>query len=169
MFIRIPQWSQKTNLSVNGKKVEVSPESGSYLEVKRRWKKGDVIELNLDMQPMLMEANPLVEEARNQIAVKRGPIVYCLESADLPEYQSIDNIFIPVDIKLTPRKITIDNSTIVCLEGEAELISENKSWENQLYRPVENQKQKVNIRLLPYYAWGNRGKGEMTVWMPLSR
>ena len=136
MYFRIPQWSKTSQLTINGKEIDTFNKNGSYIEVVRKWKKGDIIELNLDMQPVLMEANPLVEEARNQTAVKKGPLVYCLESADIPEDYSIDNILIPSDIKLTPRKIVIDNSSIVCLEGQADLVVDNQSWENQLYRPV---------------------------------
>jgi DUF1680 family protein len=59
-------------------------------------------------------------------------------------------------------------SPIVALEGMARLASAT-SWEGVLYRPVVQAEKTVNIRLIPYYAWGNRGKGEMTVWMPLAR
>lgn len=169
LYLRIPQWSGNTLLKVNGETVKVDSPKGSYAEVRRVWREGDVIELDLDMQTLIMEANPLAEEIRNQVAIKRGPLVYCLESIDISEGYNIDNILIPADIDLKPSKIMIDGSPVICLEGEAELLSENKSWENQLYRPVSNNKQKVNIRLIPYYAWGNRGKTEMTVWMPISR
>ena len=169
LFLRIPQWSGNVQLKVNGKPAKMDLAKGMYAEVKRVWKTGDVIELDLDMQTRLMEANPLAEEIRNQVAVKRGPLVYCLESVDLPGAYDMDDIMIPVDIKLTSRKIMIDGSPVVCLEGEADLLAHGQSWENQLYRPVTKEKQKVNIRLVPYYAWGNRGKTEMTVWMPLSR
>jgi DUF1680 family protein len=56
----------------------------------------------------------------------------------------------------------------MALEGKARLI-DNASWEGVLYREVGKSDKQVNIRLIPYYAWGNRGKGEMTVWMPLAR
>ena len=121
------------------------------------------------MQTLLMEANPLAEEIRNQVAIKRGPLVYCLESIDLAGVYDMDDILIPADIELTPRKIMINGSPVVCLEGETELLAHGESWKNQLYRPVAKEKQKANIRLVPYYAWGNRGKTEMMVWMPLSR
>ncbi len=65
-------------LLVNGEPHEVTP--GSYAEIRRQWNSGDEIELTLPMEPQLVEAHPLVEETRNQIAVKRGPLVYCLES-----------------------------------------------------------------------------------------
>lgn len=169
LFLRIPQWSGDASLKINGESVTIDSPKGSYAEVKRVWKDGDVIELDLDMQTMIMEANPLAEEIRNQVAIKRGPLVYCLESIDIADGHSIDNILIPTDIDLKPTTIMIDGSPVICLEGEAELLSDNNTWENQLYRPVSNNKQKVDIRLVPYYAWGNRGKTEMTVWMPLSR
>lgn len=122
----------------------------------------------MPMEAVLMESHPLVEETRNQIAVKRGPLVYCLENIDIEGGNRIDNVLIPTNIKLTPKKITIEGSPIVVLEGVAKL-AENNSWGGTLYRPVSQADETVNIRLIPYYAWGNRGKTEMTVWLPLAR
>jgi hypothetical protein len=167
--LRIPAWCHNATLSVNGETAPVALEAGSYATLKRTWKGGDQVELHLPMQPVLMEANPLVEEARNQVAVMRGPLVYCLESVDLPNGCDIDDILLQVGIRLTPSKIMIEGSPVVALEGEADLLVSDHSWENQLYRPVGKEKRKVQIRLIPYYAWGNRGKGEMTVWLPLTR
>ena len=122
----------------------------------------------MDMPVRLLEAHPLAEEIRNQVVVKRGPLVYCLESADMAGGESIDNVLIPADIRLVPKKVTVAGSPVVALEGKARLISSD-SWEGVLYRPVGSAGKTVDIRLIPYYAWGNRGKGEMTVWMPLGR
>ena len=99
---------------------------------------------------------------------KRGPLVYCLESMDIDGGKRIDDILIPANIELTPRKIQIDGSPIVALDGMARL-ADNASWDGVLYREVGKADKQVGIRLIPYYAWGNRGKAEMTVWMPLSR
>ena len=125
-----------------------------------------MVELVLDMPVKLLESNPLVEETRNQTCVKRGPIVYCLEGVDVAGGKSIDNVLIPADIKFSPRKTTIAGSSIVVLDGTARLANED-SWKNTLYRPVGKTDKTVNITLIPYYAWGNRGKMDMTVWMPL--
>ena len=100
--------------------------------------------------------------------VKRGPLVYCLESMDIEGGHKIDNVLIPADIRLTPKKITIEGSPIVALDGTARLVDE-VSWKDTLYREVGKADKPVHIRLIPYYAWGNRGKAEMTVWMPLAR
>ena len=168
LFLRIPEWCEKTTLTVNGQPLQTNTKANSYAEVNRTWKKGDVVELVMDMPVRLLEAHPLAEEIRNQVVVKRGPLVYCLESMDIANGEKIDNVLIPADIKLTPKKITIEGSPIVALEGMARLASAT-SWEGVLYRPVVQAEKTVNIRLIPYYAWGNRGKGEMTVWMPLAR
>ena len=168
LFFRIPEWCEKATLTVNGEPVQIAAKANTYAEVNRIWKKGDMAELTMDMPVRLLEAHPLAEEIRNQVVVKRGPLVYCLESMDIANGEKIDNILIPSDIQLTPRKITIEGSPIVALEGKARLTSE-ESWEGVLYRPVARAGKTVDIRLIPYYAWGNRGKGEMTVWMPLAR
>jgi DUF1680 family protein len=81
----------------------------------------------------------------------------------------IANVSLPSSIDLQPKKINIENSELVCLEGEAKLVNE-KDWKNELYREVSKYDPKpIRVRLIPYYAWGNRGHSEMSVWMPLVR
>jgi DUF1680 family protein len=165
--LRIPGWTNNAVIRINGKEIPVSAEAGSYARINRAWKKGDIIELHLPMQAQLMEANPLVEEARNQVAVKRGPIVYCIESPDL-DGASIFDVAIPTDIQLNPVKDDIAGVQITFLQGEA-LLHSPKDWNAGLYQPIhpKNNLQKINIRLIPYFAWGNRGKSEMSVWIPV--
>jgi DUF1680 family protein len=142
--------------------------AGEYAELNTKWKKGDKIELTLPMEVKLLEANPLVEETRNQVAVKRGPVVYCVESVDMGKGQDIFSLSIPADIQLTPKLIRIQNSDIMSLEGTAKLVQQ-ADWKNQLYKEVAKNNQTTQIKLVPYYTWGNRGHSEMSVWMPLSR
>ena len=168
LFFRVPEWCQKATLTVNGETVQGEWEANTYAEVNRIWKVGDEVQWVMDMPVRLLEAHPLAEEIRNQVVVKRGPLVYCLESMDIEGGKRIDDVLIPADIQLTPKKITIEGSPIMALEGKARL-TDNASWEGVLYREVGKSDKQVNIRLIPYYAWGNRGKGEMTVWMPLAR
>ena len=167
IFLRIPAWTDNARLLINGKPADATLTSGKYAEVNRKWKKGDNVELILPMEAKLVEANPLVEENRNQVAVKRGPVVYCLESVDMPN-QNIFNVFVPLSINLKPQSLKIDGADVMSLEGEAKLV-ENKDWTNVLYREVSDQNKTAKIRLVPYFAWGNRGHSEMSVWLPLSR
>ncbi|MGN1375465.1 MAG: glycoside hydrolase family 127 protein [Prevotella sp.] len=166
--LRIPEWANKSHITVNGKKGQAmsidANDGGKYLTLSREWQKGDVITLDMPMETKLIEANPLVEECRGQVAVQRGPIIYCLESNDC-NGADIDNITIPVDAKFTPVKTTIDGSAITALETEAVNRTEG-NWTKTLYREVSKDKTTKKVRLIPYYAWGNRGKSEMTVWIP---
>jgi DUF1680 family protein len=169
VFLRIPGWCDHADVKVNQKPSGISLIPGKYAEIKRKWHAGDVIELNLTMEVKLLEANPLVEETRNQVAIKRGPVVYCLESADLPDSLRITDITIPSDIYFRPIPYKIANSELICLEGQALAIN-NKRWQNTLYREItKNKPLPFTVRLIPYYAWNNRGSCEMTVWLPLTR
>ncbi|MVN90050.1 aceric acid hydrolase [Mucilaginibacter aquatilis] len=168
VFLRIPGWCKGASLSINGQAVNTPLVTGEYAEVNRKWKAGDKIELNLPMPVQLLESNPLVEETRNQVAVKRGPVVYCLESADLAKGQKVFNVAIPVKNNLKPELIKIENSPIMSLTGQADLLNEN-SWKNTLYREIGTNSSKVNVRLIPYYAWGNRGHVDMATWLPVDR
>ena len=168
LYLRIPEWCSRATITVNGESMQIDTEANTYAEINRVWKKGDQVELVMDMPVRLLEANPLVEETRNQVVVKRGPLVYCLENMDIEDGKRIDDVLIPADMKFTPKKTMLAGSSIVVLEGTARL-SQEDSWKDTLYREVGKADKTVNIRLIPYYAWGNRGKGEMTVWMPLAR
>jgi DUF1680 family protein len=169
VFLRIPGWCKNAAIKVAGQPVpQLDTTPGEYTEITAVWFKGATIELNLPMPVQLLESNPLVEETRNQVAVKRGPVVYCLESVDMPKGQKVFNVAIPVQNDLKPELINIVNSPIMSLTGKAELKNEG-SWTNQLYREVGTKSSKVNIRMIPYYAWGNRGHVEMETWLPLDR
>jgi len=168
LFLRIPGWANNATVRVNGRLQDLKIVPGTYAELSRRWTKGDLVELVLPMEAQLIEANPLVEETRNQVAVKRGPVVYCIESADILKRRNINDYLVPTGISFAPRIISIENSNVCALEGKA-LLEVSPSWSGKLYRPVAGNKQPVTLRLVPYYAWGNRGKGDMSVWMPVSK
>jgi DUF1680 family protein len=167
LFVRIPGWCRGASLTVNGKEEQTNLASSSYVKLERKWKPGDKVELNLPMEAKLMEANPLVEESRNQVAVKRGPVVYCMEGVDLPG-SNIFGVTLPSDIKFVPKPIEIDGAKLAALEGKA-FVENTGDWSNTLYREVSPLKKEVAVRLIPYFAWGNRGQGDMTVWMNLLR
>ncbi len=167
IFLRKPEWCKSYGLLINGTTPKVIDKKNGYVIAGRNWKAGDKIELQMDMPATLLEANSLVEETRNQVAVKRGPVVYCLESADLQSSQKVFDVAIPAGIQLQPKPMTIDKGNVMALEGEARLLQSNTS--KGLYKEVSTKTQPVKIRLVPYYAWANRGLTDMTVWMPLMR
>ena len=163
--MHIPGWATDMQLKLNGQ-----PILAEDLRQPRKWKKGDTIELNLPMRPRLMEANPLVEEAKNEVAVMRGPIVYCLEGQDVGGGHRINDIAIPADVQFTETKVTIDGHEMIALEADVPVVNRDTWSNNELYRELRPAKnQKAHIRLIPYYAWDNRGIQDMSLWLPLAR
>lgn len=161
-FLRIPGWSQNATISVNNNEIKEEVVSETYAKLSRKWKKGDIIELNIPMSVELMQANPLVEETKNQVAVKRGPIVYCLESEDISKQVDINSIALDLNFNFKTERIKIDNRELIALQAQAFLHDSN--WDKELYRPISLEKEKINIKLIPYFSWGNRLSKEMTVW-----
>jgi uncharacterized protein len=167
--LRIPGWAEKASLKVNGAPVTAPALPGSYAEVRRAWKAGDTIELDLPMEVRLLEANPKVEEARNQVAVARGPVVYALESVDLPAGVKPTDVALPLTAKLTARHDKSLLGGVTVIEGDGRLVRQG-DWTGQLYRSVRPSRvESVPLKLIPYYAWNNRGVPYMSVWIPATR
>jgi hypothetical protein len=163
--LRIPGWVKDASVRINQGATDSSPVPESYFEIRRVWRPGDVVDLDLPMPVRLMEANPLVEEDANQVAVQRGPVVYCVESVDLPKGVRPADLAIPAGIALAARYDSRLLQGVVVLEGEA-TVRPAADWRGQLYREARLAATRpVRIRLVPYYAWGNRGGSEMSVWL----
>ena len=162
--LRLPGWCREYSVSINGQTIDGTTVDKGYIIIDGTWRRGDRVTLNMDMPVRIIEAHPLVEESRGQVAVQRGPIIYCMESQDLYG-TDIDDIIIPLNTRFSPVETTIVGSRMKALDGEV-TIRPQKSWEGTLYRDATTTTKHKKIRLIPYYAWGNRGKSEMTVWMP---
>jgi DUF1680 family protein len=172
--LRIPGWlhADAATIRVNESALPKSPAltPGSYVDVKRTWKEGDVVLLDFAFEPVLLEANPLVEETLNQVSVKYGPLVYCLESNDLPAGVKLIDVALALEgahrsFTLQPKKI--GDSRVLAISWPAWKIARAAWRPNQLYRettPVVPEP--IELQLVPYYAWGNRGDTEMSVWLP---
>ncbi len=166
LFLRLPGWCHGASVRVNGKQVPLSPVLG-YAELHRLWKSGDVIVLELPMPAVLMEANPLVEETRGQVAVRRGPVVYCVESPDLGAGEAVASVALPSKIDLQPTPMSIGKSRMMALTGHAYLLPAS---DGRLYQELPATAPKaITIKLIPYFAWANRGASDMSVWMDLYR
>ncbi|MEV8467605.1 beta-L-arabinofuranosidase domain-containing protein [Fluviibacterium sp. DFM31] len=165
LHLRIPGWSDTTRLRVNGDPVEVTGCGPRYLALTRSWAPGDVIELTLDIRPRILAARPEVEELRNQVAVMAGPVVYCLEGADLPEGVTINDVALPADARFTPvaAQGVFDGLTLLRTE-----LPRRAPWTTQaLYAPARATDQSaVSATLIPYFAWNNRNDNTMAVWLP---
>jgi DUF1680 family protein len=167
--LRIPGWAKTATVRVNNRPdSERSATPGNYIELRRVWKAGDMVDLDLPMNTELIEANPLVEETLGQIAVKRGPVVYSLESVDLPRDVKLSDVSLMQTSNLRARYDQRLLGGAVLLEGTARA-GIRSAWQGELYRQKQPEKFKsINLQLIPYSLWANRGRSEMSVWLPLS-
>ena len=166
LMLRIPGWCEAAELRVKGEVSQAPLKPGTYAEVRRAWKAGDVIELTLPMRPRVLKAHPKAEEIRNHVAVTRGPMVYCLEGVDLPEGVSILEVYAPDDMPLEAQMESELLGGVVTIQGRARRLYEENGSAALYLESGQEKEAALDIRLIPYYAWNNRGVDEMTVWLP---
>ena len=161
LALRIPAWCHTWTLQVNEEAIDIRPSDG-YIYLKRGWRQGDRISLNLDMPVRMIYANPAVREDAGKAALMRGPIVYCLEEADNgPDLHTLRHApKLNAETKSEPEKL----GGIVSLDTDGLRESRNE-WGTELYAERKPETEAVRLRWIPYYAWANRGIGEMTVWL----
>jgi uncharacterized protein len=171
--LRVPGWvgRQTPSLRVNGRPAEVALKAATYAAITRTWTAGDVVELSLPMQPVFLEANPLVEETRNQAALRVGPLVYCVEADDLPKDAKLSRLALEPQTALAQAKAnraTIASSKLVTITVPGRERIQSAWTPDELYREIGAESWRdLNITFVPYYAWGNRGDSDMSVWIPL--
>ena len=165
--LRIPGWARGASVSVNGSRSEAQPIAGRYLEISRVWTVGDRVALSLPMPAVWMESHPLAEETWNQVALKRGPLVYCLESVDLPKGVGLEDVRVDTAASIDAdwRPGLLEGVTV--LRGRIG-IRKAEPWGQELYRArTEAPLVPTQVAFVPYFSWANRGDGEMSVWLPV--
>lgn len=169
--LRIPSWTSNTKISVNGEVVEESAASGTYATIERTWKKGDVLIMDINMDILLLGGNPLSEQIRNQIAIKRGPVVYCLESNDVKGEVDFESITIDLNNEIVPVYVPdlLGGVTVLQTTAKSFPVPKDGNIIGQ-YVNIGNQDPKpIDIQLIPYFSWNNRKEPKMTVWLPFTR
>jgi uncharacterized protein len=167
--VRIPGWSAKNTVKVNGTTVSnVRP--GSYLPIKRRWSAGDTVELSFDMTTRMLKANPAVNEDRGRVAFQRGPVVFCMEGLDQASRENGDLVGYTAKLEgESTAKYEPDLLGGVMVLEHSGAVAHGTA-DTGLYYAADGG-EKVNesptkLRLIPYYAWSNRAPSSMQVWVP---
>lgn len=152
----VNQVNDRVSLKVNGKPVALNLDKG-YAVLTRAWKNGDAVELDLPMPVRRVAANEAVAADRNRVALQRGPLVYCAEWPDNPGGR-VRNLVLPGNARLTAEfNAGLLNGVEVIRGKSAGLAYDAKG-------AVQRSEQEFTA--IPYYAWANRGRGQMTVWIP---
>ncbi|MFP4083011.1 MAG: hypothetical protein ACLFVG_09695 [Candidatus Aminicenantes bacterium] len=161
MYVRIPGWARNQPipsdlysflnpvedepvLRVNSEAFGLNMEKG-FARIRRRWQKGDVVELDLPMPVKRITAHEVVKEDAGKVALQRGPVVYCLEGVD--NHGHVLDRAIPDDLEF---EVIFDPDLL----GGINVVKS------------KNQEKAEALVAVPYYAWSHRGAGEMAVWLP---
>ncbi|QHW30992.1 glycoside hydrolase family 127 protein [Paenibacillus rhizovicinus] len=165
--LRIPAWFQdgRPVLNVNGEEREYRVEKG-YAKAERRWADGDRVEWLLPMETKLVAAHPQIRADAGKAAIQRGPFVYCVEQAD--NGAPLASLSMAAEPNLRSYADADLLGGCVVVEGDAR-VADDTAWEDGLpYRPLDQEKKRAaRFKAIPYYLWGNRAPGEMSVWMRL--
>jgi uncharacterized protein len=164
LTLRVPAWASGAKLSVNGEEQDASP--GAAV-VTRAWQAGDSVELRLPMTPRFVFADPRIDDVRGSAAVERGPLVYAVESIDQPD---IDLELVTIDtnapLEDSDADVGIDGVVPVRARGTVRSLDES-AWPYGGDAP-RTVSQNVELTLIPYFRWANRGSSTMRVWIPRS-
>ncbi|HVF11375.1 MAG TPA: beta-L-arabinofuranosidase domain-containing protein, partial [Abditibacteriaceae bacterium] len=169
LFLRIPSWHEAGDvLRVNGEPFASPLTPGGYVEIRRDWTAGDVVQLDLSMPPRRMECHPYAAENLGRVALMQGPLLYCLEQVDNPDFDLRD-IVLPARAEYSSAACHGLPDGVPRLRFTARL-SPPAEWNAQLYRRASAHEaqavgQDVQVRAIPYYAWANREPGAMQVWL----
>ena len=171
LHVRIPGWSrgeawpsdlysyldeskEQPTLTVNGKSVAIEPVKG-YAVIDREWQSGDKVTLNLPMPVRRVIANEKVEADRGRVSILRGPLVFCVEGVDV--------------IGGKPRDLVLPDAALLSAEFRNDLLGGVEVVKGEGGALADKDQPSVASEIaftaVPYYAWANRGKGEMAVWL----
>jgi DUF1680 family protein len=158
----VPAWAR--DAAVDGR-----PVAPGWAELTRRWRAGDRVVLELDVSPRLTAPNPRIDAVRGCVALERGPVVFCLEELDLPACIELADVAVdlavdPVDSGPMPQLSGLPG---VALQG---VVRDVDGWRQTEYRDLRDvpaaSASPASLLAVPYFAWANRDRGGMRVWIP---
>lgn len=174
LALRVPGWFQsgQPTLRVNGRPAGYRVENG-YALVERTWSDGDVAEWELPMETKLIAARPEIRADAGKVAIQRGPLVYCLEEAD--NFAPLASAAVKADAAAISERFDAEllgGCVVVELDGTA---TGREAWPDDdgdggagaglPYAPYRPLAKPARLKAVPYYLWGNRKPGEMSVWI----
>lgn len=181
LSLRLPQWCRKYNVWLNGDAVDIQPDDNGYLTIERSWQVGDVVRLDLHMEPVFVVPHPRIDVLRDCVSIQRGPLVYCFEAHDQPDGLDLLDVAVVTGEALleTAVSTSLPSSSrsvqavslpdeVVAIQAAGHL--RPTTWGGALYLPLEQRPQEdvlpVKLTAIPYFLWGNRGMESMRIWVP---
>jgi DUF1680 family protein len=177
LSLRIPGWSSAASLDLvagdTRTTIGEARDGETALNAERVWQAGDTVELDLRMEPRVIEPDRRIDAVRGTVALERGPLVYCLEAVDLPQGTVIED----VEVALPPTAATVDRSDLLddAVGLSSPAVSRAQRPADWPYTPVADAAgfdnadatTTIDVRAIPYFAWANRSADAMRVWIPV--
>ncbi|HWM03218.1 MAG TPA: beta-L-arabinofuranosidase domain-containing protein, partial [Actinophytocola sp.] len=162
LALRVPAWCSPAEVRVDGAPVDAGD---GYLRVRRDWSAGATVTLELPMPARVVQPHPRVDAVRGCVALARGPLVYCLEQADLPAGVVLEDVRIDPAATISAGRrpdVPVALTTSGAIEPPASDV---------LYSPdhaAASRGEPIELTAVPYFLWGNRNPGPMRVWIPVA-
>ncbi|MDT0442704.1 glycoside hydrolase family 127 protein [Streptomyces johnsoniae] len=172
LTLRVPAWSSGAwRATAAGEPVEADAEREGWLRIRRRWRAGDTVDLDLDLAPRLTAPPSRADALRGCVAIERGPLVYCIEGADHPEGTALDDLRIDQARPLREAEAPglLGGIVTVHATGAAAPPADTGDWwpyGPAAVAPAEAAGERAEFTAVPYHLWGHRTHASMRVWLP---
>ncbi|WP_379145678.1 glycoside hydrolase family 127 protein [Paenibacillus sp. sgz500992] len=165
LALRLPDWCDAVEVAAGGtSRIITSGDDDGYIRLTREWLSGNKVELAFAMPVKRMKGHPLIRQTFSKIALQRGPFVYCLEEAD--NGKRLYQLRLPEESEFTLSEESGFPEGVKTLAADGTRLTPAGSWDRELYRSDSSwTREQVRLIFIPYFAWANRGVGEMSVWV----
>lgn len=160
--IRIPSYIKSYSVRIDGEPIQSTFIEKGYVKLNQNWGKDTCIDINFEIVPQIMSANPKVRADAGKVAIVKGPVVYCLEEVDNEENLSSVWVSQGAELKESFDPALFGGTSTIHLAGKKIVDTDGG---DELYQPAAIKTKAVELKAIPYFCWGNRGENEMTVWM----
>jgi DUF1680 family protein len=162
LMLRIPGWCRSAALTVDGESLDPADLTvAGHCVIERLWTGQEEIVLTLAMPVDRLNAHPAVMADAGKVALRRGPVVYCVEETDIGADPR--RLRLPQDASFAPLNDPDLAGGAIALEGQA-FLAATDDW-NILYRTDAARLAPCAVRAVPYFLWANRSPGAMAVWL----
>ncbi len=163
MRLRIPSWCREASVSVNSEVIALDACTfKGYAALDREWRNGDEVRIALSMPVDRLYAHPAVSENGGRVALRRGPVVYCVEETDIGSEPQRLRLQASAELSVRYDAALLGGAAV--LEGTA-LEADTADWANSLYRILPPALKARPFRAIPYHLWANREAGAMAIWL----
>jgi len=165
LALRVPGWCRSFALTSQGQRLEQAADPDGYLRLRGPWQRDHALVLELALEVEALEAHPEMRENAGKVCLRRGPIVYCLEAVDNGHNLSALTLDVGAGFETEAAPELLPGAVKILARGarRSEPVAADAPY--RVAGAALPAREAVTIVAVPYHLWGNRGAGEMTVWV----